>query len=705
MLLIVFAFVTNGARAADWTDANNVTYTALKSINGGGLGYIAMEDIVPSGKDTVKFKYKPSTVTGNECIYCSRYANGNYMKSQFCGFRISSAFRVDSHSHYKSDNTTYMRQYTCNTTKPLTAGTEYTLSADYYNAAVTINGTSQTLSGDMVKSSSEDYTPGSILVLLASHTSSSANATSAATLTGISNLATGDLYYFQLWSYDGTLSHNFMPAKCDSDSAVGLYDTVTGKFYPATEGSLTGATYDASERAGKKWTGLGGDNKMSTGANWEGGVAPQAGDSLDFTLAAPFAALVADIEVTFGKIYLGAGDLPAFAGALTATAINDLEGMTAYDTETDGFAFTLDAPSGQNLTWNGGAAANWNTTDASWLYNNADSVWYDHNNAIFNTADAIATLTADATANSLTFTQNATVAGSATLTVPTVSVAADVSATISAPTAGALAKIGAGTLTLTENRTDAATTLSEGTLELSGTASLDWTKFTFGTDAAKPVTLEFGEAATLASVPATWYIGNIAGITSTVVKNGGDWRASTAVRVGSAAGTASFYHKGGSLTTGRLIVGDDNTTGHAGTGYAEISGGTVTNTGTSTLPIIGCYSDGTVVVTNRGHFVCNGNLYMGYTESATGILTVVDGGIASIAKDICICSQETATGILNIKSGGTLRTALMAAMGSGTPASSIHHIRARVWLAFLTWEGVAAECTAGPQSPSFLSST
>ena len=181
-----------------------------------------------------------------------------------------------------------------------------------------------------------------------------------------------------------------------------------------------------------------------------------------------------------------------------------------------------------------------------------------NNNAIFNTVDATATLTADATANSLAFNQNATVAGSATLTVPFVAVAADVAATISAPTADALIKTGAGTLTLGSSRTDA-TTLSEGTLELSGTASLDWTKFTLGTDAAKPVTLDFGETATLASVPATWYVGNVANITSTVVKAGGDWTFSNDVRVGSGAGSvASFYHKGGTISALRLFVGDDN---------------------------------------------------------------------------------------------------------------------------------------------------
>ena len=256
--------MTSGVWAADWTDKDDptVTYTALKSINGGGSGYIAT-DFTPLGTDTVNFKFKPSTVSGNECIYCSRFSDGGYMKRQFCGFRIGSAFRIDSHDHYSRTAT---RQYTCDTTKPLTAGTQYTLSADYYNAAVTINGTRQTLSGDMPKSSSADYTPGSILVLLASHTSTSANSASAATLTGIGNLATGDLYYFQLWSYDGTLSHNFRPARRDSDGVIGLYDMVVGKFYPPTSGSFTGV--ELSSVATATWTGAANNGDFSDSGNW-----------------------------------------------------------------------------------------------------------------------------------------------------------------------------------------------------------------------------------------------------------------------------------------------------------------------------------------------------------------------------------------------------------------------------------------------------
>ena len=291
-------------------------------------------------------------------------------------------------------------------------------------------------------------------------------------------------------------------------AVAGLFDTVTSKFYSPTGSSgyttFTSDEYGANDRAGKKWTGAAGDGLMSNGANWEGGTAPSAGDDLDFTIAVPYAPINANTGLTYGKVYLGTGDLPAFTGSLTVSDINstDYTRIHEYDTATDSFTFTITAPTGQDFTWNGGAAANWGDAGV-WTYNNAASDWYDYNNAIFNTAGATATLAADASAASLAFNASATIAGSSTLTVPSVSVASSVSATISAPTSGALEKTGAGTLTLGSSRTDA-TTLSEGTLKMSTGATVS--SLTLGTDdATKPVTFDYG-AQTLGSDPAAYLV-------------------------------------------------------------------------------------------------------------------------------------------------------------------------------------------------------
>ena len=178
-----------------------------------------------------------------------------------------------------------------------------------------------------------------------------------------------------------------------------------------------------------------------------------------------------------------------------------LGGMTVPNTVSiiDGcLALTVTA---EDYTWRN-ALPNWGDADA-WTMGGANATWTDGNNAIFTTPSASATLAANVAASKVAFNADGEVTGSATLTVPDVSVATDVSAAISAPTAGVLTKTGAGALTLTQNRTDQ-TTLSEGTLKMDG-ATLDATKLTLGTDAAKPVTLDYG-GQTLTEVPAA-YIG------------------------------------------------------------------------------------------------------------------------------------------------------------------------------------------------------
>ena len=188
MLLIDFAFVTNGAWAADWTDASGNEYTALKYIKGNGSGssggpYI-ITDFKPVSNSTVKLRFKPTTVSGNECLFCSRKKVSNKVSDSMSGFRISNKIRLDRRH---TD-----RYETCSTTT-LAAENDYSLSADFKGGTAktgiaTINGIDQTLSDALGDTA---YTPASKLTLFASHEDADVSASST-----FSNKGSFYLYYF-----------------------------------------------------------------------------------------------------------------------------------------------------------------------------------------------------------------------------------------------------------------------------------------------------------------------------------------------------------------------------------------------------------------------------------------------------------------------------------------------------------------------------
>ena len=630
--------------AADWTDASGNEYTALKYIKGTATsqttdgGWFVLP-IKPNGTDIVKMRFQLATTSWTQFLWCNRAGSSSSGYAKFGAY-----FYVTGYVQCQRNTGN-----TAGNTKPSTG--ECSIEVNYNTLKFYVNGTEQLSS--LV---SGDFTPpAENTMLFASNIQTSGDTSNyiirdTIPAANVSNRGSYYLYDFQIYDSNTNLTHNIVPAKRDSDFVIGLYDTVTRKFYTkaANSGNFDYAEW-GEDRAGKRWTGLGGDNKMSNEANWQGGVAPVAGEDIDFTIAVPNAEIVADIDATFGKVYLGTGDIPAFTGALSATAINDLPKMQRYDTAAAGFTFTLAAPSGQNFTWNG-SAANWWAADA-WDYNTAASSWYDNNNAIFSTANATVTLTADATANSLVFNANATIDGSATLTAPKVSVVPDVSAIISAPTAESLTKTGAGTLTLESSRTDA-TILNEGTLGLSGTASLDWSQFTFGTDPAKPVTLEVGPDATIANIPNPWRVRSaVDGVASTFSKQGGNWPLGGQLYLGGTSGaTASFQHNGGNLT-----VEDYLSVGEGGTGLLDICGGTVNSAHSGTYTLIGNTGAATVVVTNSGSLVVSGSVAVGNNSGSSGTLVVADGGTVSVGGSLIFCNRNaSASGRVDLGRGGVI---------------------------------------------------
>lgn len=329
--------------------------------------------------------------------------------------------------------------------------------------------------------------------------------------------------------------------------------------------------------------------------------------------------------------------------------------------------------------WNDGASgADW-TAAGKWSKGNVASDWFNSTHAAFANSGDKATLSNDVTAVDVTFRADAEVlAGGGTLTVPAVIVSNGVAAAIAAPIAGPLTKDGAGTLTLATSRMTDETVLSEGTLAFSGTASIDWTKLTFGTDPAKPVTLRMEQNATIANRPAQWYVGNDANITSTIVKAGGDWTLNV-MFLGCAAGAnTSFIHESGTMTISSTVdLGKVDTAAHT---YFEVAGGTVTHNGyihmgasspaTMTVKAGAKYEAPTangygIIVAGQSHGTLNvqggevyllGPINMCYygNKNPVGTVNVTDGGLVTCER-IILNGNKTGGSAMVTLDGGTLR--------------------------------------------------
>lgn len=294
-IAIITVLATSSALAADWTDANNVTYTALKSIKaeGGSSGAFLNTTIRPTGAETVKFRLKP-TATATQFIFCSRTASTIATGVHFNGLIASGKLRVDR------KNTAA----TCDTTA-LSVNTEHKVVADFGAGTVSIDDNDQGVS-----LGTDSYTPTTDIRLYTDNNGS--------------NRGSFHLYYFQMYSSAGVLQYNLMPAKRDTDSVVGLYDTVNRKFYPnsgVTAFTSEGRTVTVTGTP-VKWTGLGDGVSMSDGANWAGNAVPAAGASIDLSGISADTTIIADADRTFGAVTMGTSVI-TFTNAMAAASFTD----------------------------------------------------------------------------------------------------------------------------------------------------------------------------------------------------------------------------------------------------------------------------------------------------------------------------------------------------------------------------------------------
>jgi hypothetical protein len=112
ILSMAICAVMISVRAADWTDADGNTYTALKYIKGNGSdttgGPYIITDFKPVANSTVKLRFKPTTVSNTECLFCSRKPASSKVSNSMSGFRINNKIRLDRYhtSRYVKCDTT-----------------------------------------------------------------------------------------------------------------------------------------------------------------------------------------------------------------------------------------------------------------------------------------------------------------------------------------------------------------------------------------------------------------------------------------------------------------------------------------------------------------------------------------------------------------------------------------------------------------------
>ena len=323
----------------------------------------------------------------------------------------------------------------------------------------------------------------------------------------------------------------------------------------------------------------------------------------------------------------------------------------------------------QQQTWAGasGVSATW--SGANW---DEGVPFVVGNNAVFSTASAIAEVDTLADAYTLTFSESAALTGAGSLIAPTISVAANAEVTISPQTLGPLEKRGAGALTLGKSR-PYPTVLSDGTLVMADGTSLDWSKFTLGTDPQKPVILRLASGATLEAITSL-ALGGAEGCTHEFRKNGGDLTTSGMTLAAGKNATARFYHGGGTYTIKGYSNLGNNTSSDSAETYFEISGGTVTNAA-NYLSIgrrggAGCVN--VMTVKSDGTFGTQANLVVGY-ETA-GILNI-DGGTVLVGNgNVYLCyASACGTGedsAINITQGGKLTAKLVRHGASNSSCGS-----------------------------------
>ena len=248
--------------------------------------------LTPAWDDKVEMTWQPTTVSGNQNLWCSR-ADG---KQQFTAFMIGNTLRYDRNGKQTASAAIFA------------VGTRYSLEADYGAGVVVVKND---MTGAQLASVSADetgsYTAGSELVIFASHGKNISD--------NLTNWGSYRLYTFRLRNFSDTLRLDLVPAKRLSDDALGVYDLVNNAFLTNDQsGSFIAGP---AAKSVYTWTG-GASGNISAAANWT--PAPAGAFTADDELVVETAAnITVDAATTVGKVTLNAAAATSFGGSATLT--------------------------------------------------------------------------------------------------------------------------------------------------------------------------------------------------------------------------------------------------------------------------------------------------------------------------------------------------------------------------------------------------
>lgn len=312
-------------------------YQPVEYISSSGAQWINT-GFTPACTDRIEMKLNFNNKTDTQCLWCSRGTTTTV--DTFTSFMINgNLLRFDRNTNTAGGNVLTP-----------TAGTISTVVADGWTLACTLNGANAG-----VMAGKGGFTPGSPLVLFASHTAG-ANLTPS---TGMGNWGNYRLHSFKVYDWKGGLKCDFVPVRRIADDVLGIYDRIGGTFAANMTSTPFTAGADLNDASGTTGGELhvevpSGDTSTDEGVRVSGSVKLFKEGAGSFIARAPFSNsgvgkfVSGTLDVANNKISIDGLD---GSGTITSSAVNNLITNPGFESNpVDTGARICKSPAGWNYS-------------------------------------------------------------------------------------------------------------------------------------------------------------------------------------------------------------------------------------------------------------------------------------------------------------------------------------------------------------------